>query len=789
MATKSPVRGFVAFPSTPPTLMETITEGIRKLNETELVHLVPWTDMSIGGKYIIGEICSQIDAAPLFVADITNQNPNVLFELGYAIAKKKRIWLLQDCSTDAAKDRRVKVGLFDTIGYAEYTNSDQIVQRFLEDKPYEDLRYTPFLDQAIHVENSETGLSDLFYLRSYTATEASIRLWNYINKASLNVIVDDPSEKSQQTISWYAKHVKDSGALLVHLASDDVSDASATNAKYSSIAGLAHGMGKRVLILAHEPYSCPLDYKHLLARHRTANHCLEIASPWVDEVRELGKQHRKATTAQRRLEHNRLFLSSLNLGEHVAENEVNTLQEYFVKTGPYQSVLNSRLCLFIGRKGTGKTANLYQAAKELGSDKRNHVCVIKPSAYETESVLISLKNLRTKAEMGGVYESLWKYMVYSELCISVIEALDRRIKSTLNDDELQFLEWCESEQFRSKGDFSVRLQERVEVIENDVEHTWKGTQPVKLAEHLHSGIIPKMRQMLGNVLRDKKRVVVLVDNLDKAWKTRSDIDELCELLLGFLTVMTTITTDFGKNEHWRSPIQLSLTAFLRSDIYSHLVRAAREPDKLKMERIPWDDTEMLLRVMTERFVYNNDQITESTLWSKVFSPQTENMPTSDYIVKSIYPRPRDIIVLAQKALSLAVSRGHESIESADVKDARKEYSEYAFNSVNVEDANGIGTVERGTYALIGSSAILSESELLSALAHDGIDGDLQKKYIQAMCRLSVLGLELRKDQFEYIYDDAEYERIFKLADTYTEQAGDRRFKVHPALQPHLGITD
>ena len=35
-----------------------------------------------------------------------------------------------------------------------------------------------------------------------------------------------------------------------------------------------------------------------------------------------------------------------------------------------------------------------------------------------------------------------------------------------------------------------------------------------------------------------------------------------------------------------------------------------------------------------------------------------------------------------------------------------------------------------------------------------------------MCRLAVLGFETRQDKFEYVYDDADFERVSKLAEVY-----------------------
>jgi hypothetical protein len=120
-------------------------------------------------------------------------------------------------------------------------------------------------------------------------------------------------------------------------------------------------------------------------------------------------------------------------------------------------------------------------------------------------------------------------------------------------------------------------------------------------------------------------------------------------------------------------------------------------------------------------------------------------------------------------------------------DARKEYSEYALNSVNVEDANGIGTVEYGTLALVGRKSVMSEADIKDALAHEGIKPDMHDAFITAMCKLSVLGFEIRDGQFSYVYDDTDFGKYRRLADICAQHHGLRRYSVHPALRPALSI--
>lgn len=62
--------------------------AVSSLNSSGLVNLKTWEDCRVGGKVIIQEICSEISQSQLFCADLTHVNPNVMFELGFAIAQK-----------------------------------------------------------------------------------------------------------------------------------------------------------------------------------------------------------------------------------------------------------------------------------------------------------------------------------------------------------------------------------------------------------------------------------------------------------------------------------------------------------------------------------------------------------------------------------------------------------------------------------------------------------------------------------------------------------------------------
>lgn len=784
---KAKPKAFVAFPSNPPSIKEIQLEFVSKINKTDIVDLYPWTDMSISGKPIISEICKNIDDSDLFLADITYHNSNVLFELGYAIAKKKRVWLLHDSSTDKARERFLQVGLFKPIGYTNYTNSAQIVDAYYQDLPHDHLDDTPYdtlVEPALSLATSE---SEIFYLKSHRITEASRQLTRHFKRSKLKTIDHDPSEKSEESISWYLNHAVNSAALIAHLDSDDVTLAYTTNAKYAFVAGFAFGIGKKVLMLAHDPYDCPIDYELLLRTHKTAAQCLHYGGEWIGKV-EQSQSHLKTKKLLFQKEvSEKAFLASINLGEHIAEHEIESISDYFVETGPYLEALNSTTAIFVGRKGTGKTANLYKVAQVHSNDVRNFVCVIKPTEYNTEAILNSLKNIHKIAEMGGVYESIWKYLIYSELMVVLYHEASKKQPHNLDDDELDIMRFCEESGLIYDDEFSTRLESRIKQIESLVKEKYDGNNAVRISEVLHGQNIKKMREKLEPLFLKKNKVIILVDNLDKAWKAREDISVLTDLIRGLLKVVNSIVVDFTKEKHWRDAIPISLLVFLRSDIYNRLIKEAREPDKIHTIKILWEDEDLLLRIIEERFISSNEELTPKHIWERLFPKTINGIPVKKFIVQAIYPRPRDAIVYIKNALSLAITRGHQKIEKRDLIDAREKYSEYALQSINVEDIKEGINVESGTFALIGMEQVFTEEKLMEVFLEEGISNDISNEMLEILCRLGVLGLETKEGEFTYCYDDDNYARLHKLSEIFSGKVRQKRFQVNSAICPALGI--
>jgi len=131
---------------------------------------------------------------------------------------------------------------------------------------------------------------------------------------------------------------------------------------------------------------------------------------------------------------------------------------------------------------------------------------------------------------------------------------------------------------------------------------------VAISEILHNNILRSLRNQLGDLLTKRKRVIILIDNLDKAWDRRDDLEHLSDFLFGLLSVI-----------------------FLRSDIFERVIKDAREPDKIPCDKLLWNDPVVLMRIVNKRLAVNREGLDAALLWGEVFCPTVKNKPSKQEV--------------------------------------------------------------------------------------------------------------------------------------------------------------
>jgi hypothetical protein len=260
-------------------------------------------------------------------------------------------------------------------------------------------------------------------------------------------------------------------------------------------------------------------------------------------------------------------------------------------------------------------------------------------------------------------------------------------------------------------------------------------------------------------------------------------------LLGLLNVAPRIQQEFNKETHWRRKVNLDLKIFLRSDIFAQVKAIAPEPDKIATSRLVWDDRDLLLRVIEERFVAASGQV-PNVLWDRYFCPMMDGLPTRTYLAKAVLPRPRDLIVLVNAAVGSAVNHKHSRVEEGDIEAGERLYSQFAADSLLVENGVTVSEMEQIVFGFAGCAPVVKQSEVTRILSGVGIAPERQGQIIDHLCELSLLGLEIKKNQFSYAADEEDFKRLRGLAQKVAGRyRAEQRYEINRPFRRYLEVSE
>lgn len=772
---------FYAYPSHPAHIAETVEEALSTINQTKRVKVISWASLRNTGKIIIREILREISKADIFMCDLTGLNPNVMFELGYAIASGKRVWVSLDTSNSSNLNLIKRLPIISQIGYCPYVNHDDIVRQFFNDKPFEDTsplheEYHPLVNK-LHGCSEET---DIFYMKSTLEHTASKKLTQFLQNLNRSLVVDDILESGYQSISWYISNISRARIMLVHLLGNEHNDQKVANAKYSLYAGMAVSLRKPILMVVPAPYDVPHDYGDILVTYNTAKELVEKTQMWV--YPHLSRGPRQVSPPVRKDKDPQLTMLEIRLGQSIAEYEENELASYFVETGQYRAGLETNVGLFVGRKGTGKTANLIKISGHFQADNRAVVIVFKPLSFRLETYVKLIERFFTDRDHQGEFtHKIWKLVIYSLMAYQLyLKIQEKKPQYLLNPSEQELVQYVESNRELVTADFGDQMEYLWNLADQSSDQS-----PKALLGSLFANNLSVLAGLISNALQPYQRVVLLFDNLDKAWLVGRDYAAQQNIIYGLLAFQQSVKNDL----QWRKG-DIRLLAFLREDIFDVILTGAAEPDKILLNtfRIRWDDPELLLRVIEERFISNDPGLNGDRVWSKYFTTMVDGFPTREYLVSHILPRPRDLVHLTSNAIDECINHNHNIIEESDVKRAQRTYFEFLLENTSVEYANVCpqirevilafsGTNRRQTYRTV----FLRVKRVVSTASVDEV--------IKLLVCMSFLGIDVCGRE-EYAFSSIEADVIMtRLKESRRRSilGGGHYLVIHPAFTTGLGL--
>jgi hypothetical protein len=368
----SPPTAFVAYSSRDHALEQLIGNAVYVANgDSNRVRYESWVYNDIPGNPLISPIINRIEESAFIIADITTLNLNVVYEIGFAIGSRKRAYLIRHAGTEGDKAVAREAGIFDTLGYKEYSDQDELVRRLTSNIDPEPLSFSLELDHRAPLYLVEPPVKGL----AVTAMISRLKKARYRYRSFI------PGEDVRLSATDAIRQVACASGVVVAVEEPAKGHALVHNVRSLFVAGLADGMGKPLVVLCPAGTDAPLDVRDDVNHYRNegdiADHIAELALEVTDHLQQDAPPPIETAS----------LLQSLHIGDPTAENEMATLSEYYLQTHEYLQTLHGNVNLAVGRKGSGKTALFIQLRDKIRSDKRNVVVDLRPEGYQ----LIKLK--------------------------------------------------------------------------------------------------------------------------------------------------------------------------------------------------------------------------------------------------------------------------------------------------------------------------------------------------------------------------------------------------------------
>jgi len=125
-----------------------------------------------------------------------------------------------------------------------------------------------------------------------------------------------------------------------------------------------------------------------------------------------------------------------------------------------------------------------------------------------------------------------------------------------------------------------------------------------------------------------------------------------------------------------------------------------------------------------------------------------------------------------------------------VLSAEKQYSDWALDSIVVENSRTVSNFQEILYEFIGCHAILGDSDVRRMLGRAKVADHDKEAVIQHLSSLSFLGVDVGDQHFRYADDPQQVRKNLALARRRSEESGQEvRYRIHPAFCTSLEISE
>lgn len=763
-----PSKSLFLFGQLPLEISSTIESSVEKLRTMESSRRwITWKNLDVPGQIIFCEICKAMRYTDLVVADVTTLNFNLMFEIGFAIGLGLPVLPIRNAKYIEDKRQFDELGILDTLGYFDFQTSNDL-RDYLIANPTR-----PRLHVNAPALNNE---SPLYVVKAPVDSDGTIKMLSVIKKSRLRFRLLDTRETGRVSLHEVYKNTLCSRAIFLHLLNESYQNARVHNARCAFIAGLGMATGKRVVMLQQYEQPQPIDYRDVVLSYDHPKKIHELLIPAIGEVIEQIQTIRFVPTALSITQ-----LEKLDLGDLAAENEIKALDSYYIPTAQYHKAKQGHARLVIGRKGTGKSALFYSLRSTFRPLKTHLVLDLRPEGHQ----LVKLREFVLAGLSAGYQQHLltafWNYLLIVEIAYQIAKHegtshyRDVRLRTAFDRIAAEFPDETDDEQ----ADFSERLLRLVNEVTERRSQMAEPKSNADITQLVYSRQIRELVEALTEYLSISRRSVwILIDNLDKGWPIYSVLPEDISILRSLLEATRKLERQFESRG-----VELHSVAFIRNDIYQHLILEPAERGKETATLLDWNDPEVFKQMLARRLSSGLDSdMNFDSLWAQYFPSHVKGEESFQFVLNRTLMRPRELLRFVRECIDVGLNRQRQKLTEDDMLQAEENYSSDALVDVCLEmkDVNAkFGDVP---YAFIGSTTVLSKADATKRLEDVGIQQGEISYAIDILLWFGVIGIYLDDEEERFSY---QYEHNSNML---TAGISHYAYCIHPAFRIALGCT-
>jgi hypothetical protein len=636
--------------------------------------------------------------------------------------------------------------------------------------------------RPLNTDSNINKNSPIYYLGSENKSDWLLHLVARIRKTKYRYREFNPYEQTRLGPGEAIEEVSSSAAVIVPLLSNLQTGSQIHNIRAAFVCGLAHGMGKPCLIVQPQGGLVELDVRDLVKMFREESQIDQYIADLLPSVVEGLRQDDLPVPVSEGI------LSKLDFGQTMAENETGDLKRYYYVTDEFRSVLNGKIRLVIGRKGSGKTAVFMQARDRWQPIKDNVVVDLKPDAYKLRKLRDVVLQYLAEGSRDHLQTFFWEYLLLLEVCGTILEEdyqLHLRDHNLLAPYEELARTYREGH-YASGVDFSERMVQLIDRLAEKYEKEF-GSGPGQLLTDgqiinlLYEHDMPALRSSLSRYLCLKDAVYILFDNLDKGWSSQGLSSDDITIVRSLVAAADRVDKYFQ-----RSDVESHVIIFLRNDIYEFLVEVTPDRGKEAVVSIDWRDRDLLRIMINRRLVASKIHEVQDFdfLWGQICVPHVHGEASFEYLLDRCLMRPRYLLRILKLCRSVAINREHLKITAEDIDKGLEEFSNDLLADTDNEIRDVLPEAEGIVFNLIHEPWVKSRQDIERLFPQKCHTPKSRDRLFDLLLWFGVYGIFEGEDCTIYIYDTSAGYSLRKLK-ALVAKTPNALFRINPALEPGL----